>query len=92
MKLSKEIRSKLKPEVVYGNEGEEVKLIRQDGNVAIVENDRGDRFPVKFDLLTEEYQVSPERENQKMIIKPVPLRTKKSKAAPQKPNSLFYEQ
>lgn len=91
MKLSKEIRSKLKPDVVYGKEGEEVKVIREDGHMAIVENDKGDRFPVTMDLLTDEYKATPEREQVKQINKPVPPKVKKSKVAPQKTNSLFYE-
>lgn len=93
MKLYKDVRSKLKPEVLYGKEGEEVNVISEDGQVAIVENDKGDRFPVRMDLLTDEYHVSPKKEEQtKQIIKPVPMRTKKSKSAPQTTNSLFYEQ
>jgi hypothetical protein len=38
--------------VVYGVKGDSVKLIADHDNVLIVENERGERFPVKKALVT----------------------------------------
>jgi len=35
--------------IPYGKEGEKVKLIREYGNILIVENKEGNRFPCKKD-------------------------------------------
>lgn len=93
MKLTETIVSHLKRDHVYGNAGDEVKVISVSGNIAIVEAENKNRFPVAVSKLSEEMiEVSkPQIINEiltKPIIKPVPKRSKtKAAAVPQ--NTLF---
>lgn len=54
MKLKNDKRSHLKPDVVYGRKGEEVKMISDNGAVLIVETESGNRFTVRKDEVTED--------------------------------------
>ena len=72
---------------VYGQEGEEVKLIKDCGPVLIVEGAK-ERFPVSVVLVTAE-TVEPVIDT-KPIINQVPAAKKpKSKSAPQNQANLF---
>jgi hypothetical protein len=90
MILSKTIESSVRKGVVYGNQGDTIKVIKDDGQVAIVEDKFGNRFPVKSDFLTKDYQ--PETtigHKPEPIINRVPPKAKKAKGVPIKQNSLF---
>ena len=51
--LKVDIQTQMHKGKLYGSAGEEVKIISIHGEVLIVENMSGFRFPVKFDELTE---------------------------------------
>lgn len=92
MKLSEAIVSHLNCDHVYGNAGDEVKVISISGNTAIVEGIDKNRFPVAVGKLTEDLvNVAKELSKEvltKQIIKPVPKRSKiKATTVPQ--NTLF---
>ncbi|MBK7883042.1 MAG: hypothetical protein IPJ81_03920 [Chitinophagaceae bacterium] len=94
MRLKEDVRSLFKPEVLYGKQGEEVKIISEKGTVCIVENINGDRFPVNVSALTEDpIKEKPEAVPdttavKKPIINRVPV---SKKAAPINQKSLFDE-
>jgi hypothetical protein len=52
MKLKKDIISSGKDKAMYGKKGEEVKVVNNyHGEVAIVMNSKGDKFPVRKENL-----------------------------------------
>jgi formylmethanofuran dehydrogenase subunit D len=53
VKLTQTIRSACKPSIIYGNEGEEVNIIADHGEVMIVENKEGNKFPVNKQFLND---------------------------------------
>jgi hypothetical protein len=57
MILSEDILSHCKADVVYGLKGDEVLLVADYGNVFIVEDKGGKRFPVHESKLVKELQV-----------------------------------
>ena len=89
MKLRKTIRSTFRNAHVYGEAGEEVKLIAKHGNVAIVENQLKQRFPVPVKEIIEDDSTETIPE-EKIIINQVPGRKSKiSKPAPKIQTALF---
>lgn len=91
MRLSKNIESSVKGGFVYGIEGEEVKVIRDDGTVSIVENASGFRYPVRTEFLTMDLiEVNPpQKVIEKPIIKTVSAKGKKSQPIPPNQQNLF---
>lgn len=92
MKLTEDIHSFVRPSVVYGRRGEEVKLIATHGNVLIVESTLSlNRFPVSVQkITTEAVEQSPVVETS--IIHPVvsrPAKKRKSKPAPPPQSTLL---
>ena len=88
MKLKADVFSHLRPGNKYGKKGDEVKLISEQGIVAIVEGPDGIRYPVPFENLTE-YEV-PNEPIEKIIHNPAPMKkSKKPKPEPPKQNTLF---
>jgi hypothetical protein len=53
VRLTQTIRSACKPSIIYGNEGEEVNIIANHGEVMIVENKEGNKFPVNKQFLND---------------------------------------
>lgn len=94
MKLTETIVSHLNRDHVYGNAGDDVKVICVNGNTAIVEAINKSRFPVSVSKITDEeiveaIRIEPTKEVlTKPIIKPVPKRGK-TKASPAPQNTLF---
>ena len=88
MILSKTVESSLRKGHVYASAGDQVKVIRQGDLVAIVEDQKGERFPVNSSFLTQDYKPETFVE-EKPIINRVPLKVKKSKVVPKKQNTLF---
>ncbi|MBK7885512.1 MAG: hypothetical protein IPJ81_18235 [Chitinophagaceae bacterium] len=84
----------LNQEVLYGKQGEEIKVISKQGAMCIVENTKGERFPVNISALTEDpIELKPEAVPdttavKKPIINRVPV---SKKAAPINQKSLFDE-
>ena len=90
MILSKSIESTVRKGHIYGNPGDEVKVISDDGQVAIVEDRKGERFPVNSALLAQDFESEEKvEEEQKIILNQVPRRLKKTKVVPKKQNTLF---
>ena len=91
MRLSRTIKSSVKGDFIYGNAGEEVKVIRDDGTVSIVENSTGFRYSVRSEFLTTDLiEVSPpEVVIEKPNIKPVPAKGKKIQPVPLNQQNLF---
>lgn len=91
-KLTENIKS-YKDNVIYGKRGDLVTIIRDCGNVCIVECIDGERFPVKkCKLIDEEVEVKKEAvpdatAQNKPIINRVPV--SKKKAVPINQQSLF---
>ncbi len=84
MIIKEDCYSHFRPSVKYAAAGEEVTVISDNGNVLIVENDKGERFPVtKSSLLNNLPTKSEPAVEQKQIIKPVQPR-KRTKAVPPK--------
>lgn len=55
MWLKNDIRSHMHDEIIYGRQGQEVKVISDHDNVLIVENEDGNRFSVLRIHCTHEY-------------------------------------
>lgn len=88
MKLKVDVYSHLRPGDQYGKQGDEVKVIRENGSVAIVEGPNSNRYPVPLENLTnDEVPVESEVKN---IHNPAPVKkAKKQKPEPPKQNTLF---
>lgn len=88
MKLKVDVYSHLRPDRMYGKKGDEVILIRERGNVAIVEGPDLNRFSVPIENLTED--AVPTENKETIIQKPEPVKkSKKQKPEPPKQNTLF---
>ena len=81
MKLKHDKHSHIKPHVVYGRQGEEVKLITRRDQVLIVEGETGQRFSVKEDEVTNN-EVAPKTEPVNNFSKPVPAAKPKRNSKP----------
>ena len=90
MKLKNDKRSHLKPDVVYGRKGEEVKMISDNGTVLIVEAESGSRFTVRKEEVTEN-EVAQTEKTANNIIKPdvVSKPSKAGKPGSQNQTTLF---
>lgn len=91
MRLSKTIKSSVKGDFIYGIAGEEVKVIRDDGTVSIVENASGFRYSVRSEFLTKDLleMDPPQIVIEKPNIKPVSAKGKKSQPIPLNQQNLF---
>jgi hypothetical protein len=90
MKLKNDKRSRLKPDIVYGRKGEEVKMISDNGTVLIVEAESGNRFTVRKEEVTEDVVEQTEEavnniSKQNVVSKP----SKASKPGSQNQTTLF---
>lgn len=88
MILTKTIRSILDRNEIYGNAGEEVKLIADHGNVLIVANAVGFRFPVNTEFVSSDDEPVIVQEEIIPVAEPS-RKTKGKKVQPQIQNSLF---
>lgn len=88
MKLKVDVYSHLRPDRLYGRHGDEVILISERGNVAIVEGPDLNRFPVPIESLTTDEV--PKKTAETIISNPAPVKKgKKQKPEPPKQNTLF---
>lgn len=67
MNLKCDIRSHMHSEVIYGRQGSIVKVITDDGQVCIVEDREGKRFPCSKDKLSE----TPVERKQEPVQEPI---------------------
>lgn len=71
MILTEDIRSYVKQEVVYGYKGDEVTIISTSGNVHIVSNSSGNRFPVHESKIAEQVTESAVEESKVIEVKKI---------------------
>lgn len=93
LRLKKTIYSSFNAGYVYGRKGDEVKLINRSDNVCIVEDEKGNKFPILLEDLTgliiEKTEAAPDdtAAPNKTITHRAPV--SKKKAAPINQTTLF---
>jgi hypothetical protein len=79
MFLVRTIISVVKPSVIYGRAGDEVRVIVWHNDVAIVEDKEGGRFSVKKEHLSETAQSVPDTTDEIINRPPVSMRQNKNR-------------